>query len=147
MIISCTFEYINDFRKKVGSCSYFRKKKRKKKEEKKSRVSFIVTGSLVGYYHTISKYIVCIILFPENCVCNIRSKTTSGVHSYDSGIKQDGRLPRQGRLLLWICLDDYDCIIHFCLLYIYSESTKQMEQTLRAKVKIFFKSENLKKCF
>ena len=28
-----------------------------------------------------------------------------------------------------------------------SESTKQMEQTLRAKVKIFFKSENLKKCF
>ena len=27
------------------------------------------------------------------------------------------------------------------------ESTKQMEQTLRAKVKIFFKSENLKKCF
>ena len=29
----------------------------------------------------------------------------------------------------------------------YSESTKQMEQTLRAKVKIFFKSENLKKCF
>ena len=26
-----------------------------------------------------------------------------------------------------------------------SESTKQMEQTLRAKVKIFFKSENLKK--
>ena len=31
--------------------------------------------------------------------------------------------------------------------YDYSESTKQMEQTLRAKVKIFFKSENLKKCF
>ena len=28
-----------------------------------------------------------------------------------------------------------------------AESTKQMEQTLRAKVKIFFKSENLKKCF
>ena len=28
-----------------------------------------------------------------------------------------------------------------------SESTKQMEQTLRAKVKIFFKSEDLKKCF
>ena len=28
-----------------------------------------------------------------------------------------------------------------------SESTKQMEQRLRAKVKIFFKSENLKKCF
>ena len=32
-------------------------------------------------------------------------------------------------------------------LMVYSESTKQMEQTLRAKVKIFFKSENLKKCF
>ena len=29
--------------------------------------------------------------------------------------------------------------------YIESESTKQMEQTLRAKVKIVFKSENLKK--
>ena len=28
----------------------------------------------------------------------------------------------------------------------YPESTKQMEQTLRAKVKIFFKSENFKKC-
>ena len=28
-----------------------------------------------------------------------------------------------------------------------AESTKQMEQTLRAKVKIFFKSENIKKCF
>ena len=28
-----------------------------------------------------------------------------------------------------------------------SESTKQMEQTLRAKVKIFFKSENLKNAF
>ena len=27
------------------------------------------------------------------------------------------------------------------------ESTKQMEQTLRAKVKIFFKSENFKRCF
>ena len=31
------------------------------------------------------------------------------------------------------------------ILHTYSESTKQMEQTLRAKVKIFFKSENLKK--
>ena len=31
--------------------------------------------------------------------------------------------------------------------YAEAESTKQMEQTLRAKVKIFFKSENLKKCF
>ena len=31
--------------------------------------------------------------------------------------------------------------------YAQAESTKQMEQTLRAKVKIFFKSENLKKCF
>ena len=30
---------------------------------------------------------------------------------------------------------------------IYPESTKQMEQTLRAKIKIFFKSENLRKCF
>ena len=29
----------------------------------------------------------------------------------------------------------------------YTESTKQMEQTLRAKVKIFLKSENLKKWF
>ena len=28
-----------------------------------------------------------------------------------------------------------------------TESTKQMEQTLRAKVKIFFKSENLKNAF
>ena len=27
------------------------------------------------------------------------------------------------------------------------ESTKQMEQTLRAKVKIFLKNENFKKCF
>ena len=27
-----------------------------------------------------------------------------------------------------------------------AESTKQMEQTLRAKFKIFFESENLKKC-
>lgn len=31
--------------------------------------------------------------------------------------------------------------------FVDAESTKQMEQTLRAKVKIFFKSENLKKCF
>ena len=31
--------------------------------------------------------------------------------------------------------------------YAEAESTKQMEQTLRAKVKTFFKSENLKKCF
>ena len=31
--------------------------------------------------------------------------------------------------------------------YAHPESTKQMEQTLRAKVKIFFKSENFKKCF
>ena len=30
-------------------------------------------------------------------------------------------------------------------MYIKPESTKQMEQTLRAKVKIFFKSENFKK--
>jgi hypothetical protein len=29
----------------------------------------------------------------------------------------------------------------------YAERTKQMEPILRAKVKIFFKSENLKKCF
>ena len=39
---------------------------------------------------------------------------------------------------------DYDKISK---LYSKAESTKQMEQTLRAKVKIFFKSENLKKCF
>ena len=32
-------------------------------------------------------------------------------------------------------------------LYVKSESTKQMEQTLGAKVKIFFNSENLKKWF
>ena len=32
-------------------------------------------------------------------------------------------------------------------LYNWPESTKQLEQTLRAKAKIFFKSENLKKCF
>ena len=32
------------------------------------------------------------------------------------------------------------------LLY-YAERTKQMEQYLRAKVRISFKSENLKKCF
>jgi hypothetical protein len=34
---------------------------------------------------------------------------------------------------------------HFARQCTKSESTKQMEQTLRAKVKIFFKSENLNK--
>ena len=36
-------------------------------------------------------------------------------------------------------------MVQHCLQCYNSESTKQMEQTLRAKVKIFFKSENLKK--
>ena len=36
-------------------------------------------------------------------------------------------------------------ILYFHERSIYPESAKQMEQTLRAKVKIFFKSENLKK--
>ena len=47
----------------------------------------------------------------------------------------------------WIECNFY---IRFRFPYVQSskaESTKEMEQTLRAKVKIFFKSENLKKCF
>ena len=42
----------------------------------------------------------------------------------------------------------YDCVYETLqkkeqwALYVYRESTKQMAQTLRAKVKIFFKSEN-----
>ena len=37
--------------------------------------------------------------------------------------------------------------MYFLLALARPERTKQMEQTLRAKVEIFFKSENLKKCF
>ena len=35
--------------------------------------------------------------------------------------------------------------MHYEIVLVQSESTKQMEETLRAKVEIFFKSENLKK--
>ena len=43
------------------------------------------------------------------------------------------------------CPTTFYCI--FQLIWVLTESTKQMEQTLRAKVKIFFKSENLKNAF
>ena len=41
---------------------------------------------------------------------------------------------------------DFHNFIDVKVLLVKTESTKQMEQTLRAKVKIFFKSENFKKC-
>ena len=42
-------------------------------------------------------------------------------------------------------ISEENCVSENCMTY--PESTKQMERTLRAKVMIFFKSENLKSAF
>ena len=109
--------------------------------------------------------VFCTLLFEKSRVPNFFSvsQTDPGFQNKNSGCRLTGRMGLFFVELVWaiiravalgkkFSLDMMTEQIYTNLTlqlqpHVGPESTKQMEQTLRAKVKIFFKSENLKNAF